>query len=185
MKKDTFNKLTIDEQLKYFNQELAKGNSLTSICKSIEIGRSTVSDRFKKINYKFNKDTNQYEMIKNNGSNTNVIIKEKSNNSNNVSATDTVNEVINISSEDIKKNLLELATNYEIIQKIIDDYKCNTSVVKKQIIIDLPQAESKLITWRINQQVVEIFNEFANKNNQFKKVDLLSQALLDFVNKYE
>ena len=117
--------------------------------------------------------------------NTNVIIKEKSNNSNNVSATDTVNEVINISSEDIKKNLLELATNYEIIQKIIDDYKCNTSVVKKQIIIDLPQSESKLITWRINQQVVEIFNEFANKNNQFKKVDLLSQALLDFVNKYE
>lgn len=185
MNKDIFNKLTIDEQLKYFNQELVNGKSLTSICKLIGIGRSTVSDRFKKINYKFNKDTNQYELIKNNDGNTSVIIKENSNNLNNISSTDTVNEVINISSEDIKKNLLELATNYEVIQKIIDDYKCNTSVIKKQITIDLPQAESKLITWRINQQVAEIFNEFASKNNQFKKVDLLSQALLDFVNKHK
>lgn len=185
MNKDTFNKLTINEQVEYFNKELVKGNSLTNICKSINIGRSTVSERFKKINYKFNKHTNQYEIIENNDSNTNVIIKNTSNNSHNTSIVDTVNDVINISSEDIKKNLLELATNYKIIQEIIADYKCNTSVVKKQIIIDLPQADSKITTLRINEQVAEIFNEFANKNNQFKKVDLLSQALLDFVNKYE
>ena len=184
MNKDTFNKLTINEQLEYFNQELIKGNTLTNICKSIKIGRSTVSDRFKKINYKFNKDTNQYEYIENNDSNTDVI-KHKNSNSRNISIADTVNEVINISSEDIKKNLLDLATNYEIIQEIIANYKCNTSVVKEQIIIDLPKSDSKIITWRVNQEVAEIFNEFANKNNQFKKVDLISQALLDFVNKYE
>lgn len=181
MNKDTFNKLTIDEQLKFFNKELKKGNSLSVICKSIGIGRSTVSDRFKKKNYKFNKNTNQYEIISNNGSNTDVIKKEESN----TLCNNTINEIIDISNEDIKKNLLDLAANYEIIQKIISDYKCNTSVIKKQIIIDLPESETKLITWRANQKVVEIFNEFANKNNQFRKVDLLSQALLDFVNKYE
>ena len=69
MNKDTFNKLAINEQVEYFNKELVKGNSLTNICKSINIGRSTVSDRFKKINYKFNKQTNQYEIIENNDSN--------------------------------------------------------------------------------------------------------------------
>lgn len=185
MNKDTFNKLNIDEQLKFFNKELKKGNSLSVICKSIGIGRSTVSDRFKKKNYKFNKNTNQYEIISNNSSNTDVIKKDESNILCDTPETDTINEIIDISNEDIKKNLLDLAANYEIIQKIISDYKCNTSVIKKQIIIDLPESETKLITWRANQKVVEIFNEFANKNNQFRKVDLLSQALLDFVNKYE
>lgn len=185
MNKDKFNELNIDEQIKFFNKELEKGNSLSKICKSIGIGRSTVSDRFKKINYKFNKESNLYETIENNDSNTNVSKEENKNKLIDIPITNTVNEVIDISNEDIKKNLLDLASNYEIIQKIIMDYKCNTSVIKKQIVIDLPESESKLITWRANQKVVEIFNEFANKNNQFKKVDLLSQALLDFVNRYE
>ncbi len=184
MNKDTFNKLSINEQVEYFNKELVKGNNLTNICKSINIGRSTVSDRFKKINYKFNKQTNQYEIIENNDSNT-YVIKHIDNNTYNTSIADTVNDVINISSEDIKQNLLELANNYKIIQEIINDYKRNTSVVKKQIIIDLPQSDSKVTTLRINEEVAKIFNEFANKNSQFKKVDLLSQALLDFVRNHE
>lgn len=73
MNKESFNKLTIDEQIEYFNEKLKEANSLTNICKNISIGRSTISDRFKKHNYKFNKISNQYELIENNANITNVI----------------------------------------------------------------------------------------------------------------
>ena len=188
MKKEQFNKLDIDNQIEYFNNKLYQGESLTSICKSIGIGRSTISDRFKKYNYKYNKSSNQYELLENNINNTDVITTnngsyttvEKIENANN----DNVLDIVNLDNEDIKNNLLSLASEYEILQKIIDDYRRNSSVIKKQIVIDIPDADSKITTLRINKTVLDMFNEFAEDNKQYKKVDLLSQALLDFLNAY-
>lgn len=148
MKKDQFNKLNIDNQIEYFNNKLSEGKSLTSICKSIEIGRSTISDRFKKSNYKYNKSSNQYELIKNNVNIIDVI------NINNSSTTavgcvdntidDNILDIVNLSNDNIKNNLLSLASEYEILQKIIDNYRRNSSVIKKQIVIDVPDSDSKI-----------------------------------------
>lgn len=188
MKKEDFNKLDIDKQIEYFNNQLLQGGSLTSICKSIGIGRSTISDRFKKANYKYNKSNNQYELIDNNDDITDV--KEADNGScTTVESIENTNnnalDIVNLDNEDIKNNLLSLASEYEILKNMIEDYRRKASVIKQQITIDIPEADSKLTTIRVNKKVLEMFNEFVEANKQYKKVDLLSQALFDFINAHK
>ncbi|RDY22392.1 DUF4250 domain-containing protein, partial [Romboutsia maritimum] len=60
MNKDKFNNLDVMEQVEYINSLLENKRSLTSISKDLSIGRSTISERFKKIGYKYNKQLNQY-----------------------------------------------------------------------------------------------------------------------------
>ena len=189
MKKEQFNKLDIDKQIEYFNNELLEGGSITSICKSLGIARSTISDRFGKVNYKYNGAIKQYELVENNvnitdvkeannGSCTTVEPTENTNN-------DNVLDIVNLDNEDIKNNLLSLASEYEILKNMIDDYRRNSSVIKKQIVIDIPDDDSKITTLRINKTVLDMFNEFAEANKQYRKVDLLSQALFDFINAHK
>ena len=68
---------------------------------------------------------------------------------------------------------------------MIEDYRRKASVIKQQITIDIPDDESKVTTLRINKTVLDMFNEFAEANSQYRKVDLLSQALFDFINAHK
>lgn len=61
MDKVSFNKLDICKQVDYFNLRLLEGDCIQSICKSINISYSTIRDRFKKHNYKYNKLSKKYE----------------------------------------------------------------------------------------------------------------------------
>lgn len=65
MEKTSFNKLTLKEQVKYFNTKLKTGENIGQICKSINISYSTIRDRFKRNNYVYNRIINQYENINN------------------------------------------------------------------------------------------------------------------------
>lgn len=60
MTKDEFNNLEIIEQINYLNEHLKDGLTLTNICKSIGIARSTVGGRMTKHGYILDKDLNQY-----------------------------------------------------------------------------------------------------------------------------
>ena len=65
MNKTSFNKLALQEQVKYFNTKLKTGENIGQICKSINISYSTIRDRFKRNNYVYNRIINQYENINN------------------------------------------------------------------------------------------------------------------------
>ena len=41
-----------------------------------------------------------------------------------------------------------------------------------------------MITIRGNEEIGKVFGEFAKKNSSFSKVELLSQALKEFIEKY-
>ncbi|EGT3847226.1 hypothetical protein RZ882_018835 [Clostridioides difficile] len=196
MNKDKFNELDISKQIEYINNQLENNETLTYICKNIGIGRSTIRDRFKKANYSYSKDLNKYihecitdvlqePNIKNNRCITTDIQKEKNNISDtNVIQSDAVREVINKSDKEIKDNLLDIVSNYDVLKEIIELHKCNTSVIKQQIVIDLEDSDSKLTTLRVNSKELELFNKFCDNNKQFKKIDLISQALKEFREKY-
>lgn len=199
MSKEEFNKLEVLEQIQYINNQLENNKSVTSVCKEIGVGRSTIRDRFKKVNYIYSKDLNKYihnESITdvlqepteplgvNNGCATSDINKVNNNNITDVIQNDTVTEIINKSDEEIKNNLLDLVNNYDVLKDIIELHRRNTSVIKQQIIIDVEDAESKLTTLRVNSKVLEQFNMFCSSNKQYKKVDLLSQAMKEFIEKY-
>ena len=61
MNKSSFNKLTLQNQVKYFNTRLKSGENISQICNSISISYSTIRDRFKRNNYVYSKVSNQYE----------------------------------------------------------------------------------------------------------------------------
>lgn len=42
-----------------------------------------------------------------------------------------------------------------------------------------------IVKLRINKAVLEMFNDFAESNKQYSKVDLLSGAILNFINDHE
>lgn len=60
MTKDEFNNLEIMNQINYLNEHLKDGHTLTNICKSIGIARSTVGGRMTKQGYILDKNLNQY-----------------------------------------------------------------------------------------------------------------------------
>ena len=197
MYKEKFNKLEVLAQIQYINNELENNKSITSVCKELGIGRSTIRDRFKKANYKYNKESNKYidnnsitdvtqdNIEINNGCNTSDINKENNKSVTDVIQRDTVTEIINKSDEEIKNNLLDLVSNYDVLKDIIELHRRNTSVIKQQIVIDIEESDSKLATLRVNSKVLEQFNDFCKDNKQYKKVDLLSQAIKEFIEKYK
>lgn len=194
MNRFEFDKLDKFEQVNYINSELKKsGFTLTKICNKLEIGRSTIRDRFKKIGYFYDKKSNLYLMDHNelmfcndnennnmyNISNVNI---ESENNSSNTN-------VISFGDVEFRENIISLARDYNDIKQMLEDYKQNKMVVSKQIIIDylnrVEDSETKLTTLRVNKYVLENFNIFVENNKQFTKVDLFSQALINFVEQYK
>lgn len=175
--KNDFNKLTTLEQINFVNSQLENNKSITSICKELEIGRSTIRERFKKHNYSYSKESNRYIAVSDNlDSINNKCITSDTYNKDNPLVT-----ILEKSDTEIQKNIIDLVNNYDVLKEIIELHKCNTSVIKNQIIINLDDKGSKLTTLRINKTTLDDFNKFCEKNNQFTKIDLVSQALKDFM----
>lgn len=197
MTREQFDKLEVLEQINYINNQLENNSSITSVCKDLNISRSTIRDRFKKLDYSYSKDLNRYVY---NDSVTDVVqkITEENNKSisgvthreNNVSNTDVarvdkVTDIINKSDVEIKETIIDIVNNYDVLKEMIELHKCNTSVIKQQIVIDIEESESKLTTLRVNSKELELFNKFCDNNKQYKKIDLISQALKEFRERYK
>lgn len=194
MNKTEFNSLDIMEQIEYINKSLLNGNTLTNICKSIGIGRSTIRDRFEKVSYKYNKSINQYESI--------IEIIEAE-----TIAPAGANEPIK---EDIKpfvqesSNLVvgtELYKNNEILINMINNYDDNLSKLNELYDWYKLQSSNKVVqtekfkvddfegdivvrSYKLYEPIQREFLEFCKKNNKYKVQDILSQALKEFLDKY-
>lgn len=59
--KTMFNKLSIKEQVKIFNELLGEHNNIKEVCEYIGIAYSTIRDRFYKNRYVYNKHLRKYE----------------------------------------------------------------------------------------------------------------------------
>lgn len=178
MNKDKFNNLDIMEQVGYINNLLENKRSLTSISNDLHIGRSTIRDRFKKINYVYDKQLNQYIELKDNIKNTDV----KQCNTKSLKSISNDNlKMYNVSNTDVNAKILNITNEYEILMEMIQLYKSNSNVLQNKIIIDLPEAESELTSFRVNKEILKQFNDFTKEQKEFKKIDLVSMALKEYM----
>lgn len=192
MTKEQFNRLDVLDQIKYINNQLGNNMTLTLVCKELNIGRSTIRDRFKKLSYTYSKDLNRYtynssktdvvlrDIEKNNNSISDVIHIENKDKNTNTSQVDKVTDIINKSDVEVRETIIDIVNNYDVLKEIIELHRRNTSVIKQQIVIDIEDAESKLTTLRVNSKELELFNSFCEDNKQYRKIDLISQALKEF-----
>lgn len=195
MEKDKFNNLSLIEQVECINSLLEENKTLTNIAKDIGIGRSTIRDRFKKINYRYSKDLNKY--IKDiNVSNTGVIqgsadvMKNRQKELNTIDRSDlkkynVSNTSIDNFNSNIKDKLVNITNEYEVLMEMIKLYKSNTNVLQSQICIDLPICDSELTSFRVNKKVLNDFNEFVKHNREFRKIDLVSMALKEYMENHK
>lgn len=191
MNKTEFNNLEVLEQIEYINKSLLEGNTLTNICKSIGIGRSTIRDRFKKVSYEYNKAINQYESI--------VEIVEAG-----TIAPEEANEPIK---EDIKPVIqqssnLVVGTDNEILTSLINNYddmnnklnemynwyklQSSNKVVKtEKFKVDDFEGDIVVRSYKLYEPIQREFLEFCKKNNKYKVQDILSQFIKEGLEKYK
>lgn len=209
MIKEDFNKLEVSEQLEYINNELIKGKSLRSISEKLNMSKTTIRDRFKKISYVYNAETKQYyrdNSIKQATEPINKVI-QKDNNSitgNKVIQKDnkSISEVAVIKKENISIELQqELKTTLAEVKELIEMKDQLKEVIqsynRSKSIIDIPESQELKIDKskfdgdpkgrliKIYSNVNDAWMEFCRINNQFKMQDLYSMALLEYIEKYK
>ena len=190
MNKTEFNNLEVMEQIEYINNQLMEGNTLTNICKSIGIGRSTIRDRFKKVSYEYNKAINQYESI--------VEIIEAE-----TIAPAGANKPIK---EDIKPFVQEssnlvVGTDNEILTSLINNYddmnnklnemydwyklqSSNKVVQTEKFKVDDFEGDIVVRSYKLYEPIQREFLEFCKRNNKYKVQDILSQFIKEGLEKY-
>lgn len=85
--------------------------------------------------------------------------------------------------------LIEITKNYKKIQEVLDWYenKQKGLVEIPELIIDekISRGDYCSRTFRVNTNIMKDFSKFVLKYSQFRTQDLISQALLEFIEKYK
>ena len=190
MNKTEFNNLDVLEQIEYINKNLLEGNTLTNVCKNIGIGRSTIRDRFKKVSYEYNKNINQYESI------VEIIEAETVAPAGaNEPIKENIKPVIQQSSNKVVRTdneiLTSLINNYDDMNNKLNEmynwYKLQSSnkvVQTEKFKVDDFEGDIVVRSYKLYEPIQREFLEFCKKNNKYKVQDILSQALKEFLDKY-
>lgn len=192
MNRKEFDSLSIELQINYINTQLDEGKSLNMILKEIGIPKSTFRDRATRYGYKLDLEKRQYFLI------TNVINHEEQNKSNTI-ANNEEHRIINTkeSNESMCKSITNVNNNYNSIEKVISEMQQQLNEVynwylkekniieKEELKITKFKGEAENRTYKIYPDVLKAFNKFCKEHKQYKVQDIISQAILEFIKKYE
>lgn len=154
MFREEFDNMDVFEQIKYINEKLLE-QSLTKICDSIGISRTTVTKRFRSVDYVFDKYTNQYQ-----------IADEMEDYSYAISV---LEAKINELSEKVTVLEQERNNNATDIQQVDNS---NIRFYKNDTIVR---------AYRIDNEIYQRFKQYTDENKQYKISDIISTALEDFL----
>lgn len=85
-----------------------------------------------------------------------------------------------------KENYSKLMSNFDILMEMIEKYKKNNEIPKSDIVVQLPYESNKnyKTSIRIHKEVFEEFKLFCSKHKEFSQKELISMALVEYINKY-
>lgn len=174
MNKDEFNKLDINKQVEYINKGL-ESESLTKVCASIGIDRSTVSKRFKKRGYELT-DNNEYIQVTTTIDNT-VNTKKLTITNTKTTEKKQVADNTKVLEKKIKSLELEIQGIKAILNTITTTNTNELSEVKEY------KGAEVVRSYRINEEVQKEWKVFCKANSQYKVGDLLANAMVEYMNK--
>ncbi|MDK2565084.1 hypothetical protein QOZ84_16255 [Romboutsia sedimentorum] len=163
MDKNKFNKLEAMDQVEFINKEL-KNKSLTKISEELKISRKTIRNRFEKIGYIYDKQSNKYRLETN---------KEDEEDFNNTINTKLLLERMNSLERQIKTLEEEVKSIKE--RPKIKEYK--------EIDIKILDGETVSRCYRLNKEIQKEFSSFCKQNSSYKVQDILAAALIEYMDK--
>lgn len=180
MDKLAFNKLELSQQVKYINDQLSTGLSVTKVCEDIGIDRSTVRKRFTKGGYTFNKDLNLYDGDILNGEG----VKETAPRP--IKKPQKIRTITDdmIALED---RVRALEKQMRALENKVDTQKINTGNTTNANATELEllefDADTVTRAYRLYEDVQKEFKIFCKKHSEYKVQDIISTALVEFMNK--
>ena len=201
MDRTIFKSLGDTERVEWFMQQYEMDKKHSEIVKEFGLAKNTVADTFKRNGYTYNKSLGKYENIDNitcdnitsyNDVTLNQHISNiKGGGENETEVVATLELDINLQNDLV--NMIswykEQKEQQEELQDLLVWYRDNKN---NENIIEVPQleidknilnGEVKTRSFTIHTSILNMFNEFAT-NKPYSKQDLLGQALLEFIRKY-
>ena len=193
-----YKSMELDDLAKYINLQLENGRNFTEIAKKyFSCNESTLRKRltgkrlYKRMGNQYVRQCQTVDNKNINIENINDVRQSVRQDVTDKNTTQIVSETksqsVTISPGD-NEMFLGLISNYELIMKMLDDYKKNNDKFDNfnGLVVELPAEKKKdfRITLRLNDVIYEEFKEFADKNKQFTVKELVSQALKEFIEKY-
>lgn len=189
MNKIEFNKLKITKQIDYMNNLLNDNNTITGICKTIGIARTTLGDHVKQCNYKYDAITNQYIQStsqalipKNNNSISNKVIPKHISSKSEIAIT---------KDDDLIKEVKELLSMKDDLKELIQYHNRSKSIIDVIEPLEL-KIDKTLFKGELRGRLIKVYDnvnndwiKFCKSNDQFKMQDLYSMALLDYIKKFK
>lgn len=180
--REQFDALPINKQVEYINHRLSSGESITSICKSMNIPDSTLRTRFNTNGFGVYKPAIQYVPYD----------KESYDKDSNEFVEASNNELANVNlNNQVLQNIIDKYT--DMYNKLEDMYNWyETSVVNKDNVIDyvsplkVDDFEGNIVprSYKLYESVAKEFAEFCKANNKYKIQDILSQFIREGIDKY-
>ena len=194
MNRQEFDSLDIYNQIDYFNIKMSSGLSQAKICEHINLPKSTWRDRLKKVGYKLDQENKCYRSVTSHDENINNTIVTPSKLVDITTIQDTsLPDSVTTSTLEIlqfKNDLLELAQIKKDILNTIDivkKYELEKDIID---IVDIKIDSNKMTgdiktrSFKIYSDVLDKFLEFTKNHLDLKQQDILSQFILEGIQKY-
>ncbi|MEG0844450.1 MAG: hypothetical protein RSF39_09980 [Romboutsia sp.] len=178
-------KCKIEDTVQYINEKIKELGSLKKVADSIRANESTIrkyltTKGYKRIGNEFVQIDDTCNLREHTQE---KLYKEKEMTTENIG-------VINL--PDIKDNMIYISNEIDTLKDMIHwfknkDDKSNTGVIEivDGIKINLPEANIKRTTIRINEKIWDMFNDLVEDNRPIDKHDIMGMALLEYINKYK
>ena len=187
MDKEKFISLSIEDQIKYLNEQLNNGLGVKDIREVLGIGEKALQRIIKNSGYKYNQKLKQYidyesnTAVMNDKSNTKVVATGNyEGNTNVVIQNEEYKNLMNIIKgyEELNSKMEEMYKWYELQVNVID---ITTPTLKIE-----PNGDQIVVrSFKLYKNVSENFTKFCNENKTYKVQDLVSAALEEFIKKYK
>lgn len=178
MDKNKFLSFDIENKVKYLNEQLDNGLTVTRIRDDLHLGEKELQRIIKNGGYKYNQKLKNYIRVTEvvNYQNSEVVVGYKSSDIvvNNDEYQNLINSIKQIQS--MSSKLEEVYQWYELQNNIIE---------KEQLRIETNTSDTVTRSFKVYEDVYAEFTKLCKTYNTYKVQDLISQALKEFCNKYK
>lgn len=172
--------LPADFTIDKINEKLAEGKRTQEVAKEYGLGYNTFLNAIATLGYEFNKITRNYTPIPAEESVNYVsTVKNYGISQGIADLIENQDKLINVLN--YQDQLQALLDNQEALLRMLHDYQQNSSMMDPTIKIEMETQETLTKTLRLNKKVYEDFEQFCKEHDQYRKMDLYSAALKEYM----